>query len=73
MIGFWLVRKGQEIKIIIRQHFVELTVIFVQCTWFVTSKVWGLYVVIPFVPTEKILLYLKNKNFGMQEFIFSMI
>lgn len=29
MIVFWLVRRGQEIKIIRRQHFVEFTVIFV--------------------------------------------
>ena len=31
-------------------------------TWLVTSILFGLYVVIPFVPTEKILLYLKNRN-----------
>ena len=28
-------------------------------TWFVTSRLEGLYVVIPFVPMEKILLYLQ--------------
>lgn len=31
-------------------------------TWFVTSSVVGLYVVIPCVPTEKTLLYLKHRH-----------
>jgi len=44
----------------IRYHVNKLTKLYI--TWFVTSKFEGLYVVIPFVPIEKILLYFPRQE-----------